>query len=479
MTTVDSRMPAYSAIPEPNLSFHAERLTDSDPHPLMGLVQHGPYSRSLPHLVLDPIRVAVIAPHGMLGSAEVLIAELEHRYAPRERKQYLVDFLGFSRVFGVRAVLADQSVRFELPAKLDADFVKSDRPHQLLADRLTQALSAIQAKRTEFDVVLLLLADRWSAGFWGPEDEDFDLHDYVKAITAARGIPTQIVQESRALQYACRCSVMWRLGIAFYSKAGGIPWKLADQPQDTAFIGLSYAIRPQEDASPRFVTCCSQVFDADGVGLEFIAYESGDVHIERDNPYLSRAEMRRVMARSLSLYERRHAGRPPRRVVVHKSTEFKRDEVDGCFDAWLSAEGLDLIQVQQDTVWRGVLLGKRPGLAKGQPEPYPCVRGTYMPLDERDVLLWTQGNAPAAVGGRNFYKEGKGIPTPLLLQRFAGHGAWDETCRAVLGLSKMNWNNDGLYDRLPVTMSYAQVLARIVRRMPHLGTLPYQVRFFM
>ena len=99
-------------------------------------------------------------------------------------------------------------------------------------------------------MVLLLLADRWSAGFWSPENEDFDLHDYVKAITAARGIPMQIVQESGALQYACRCSVMWRLGIAFYSKAGGIPWKLADQPQDTAFIGLSYAIRPQEDASP-------------------------------------------------------------------------------------------------------------------------------------------------------------------------------------------------------------------------------------
>jgi hypothetical protein len=289
----------------------------------------------------------------------------------------------------------------------------------------------------------------------------------------------QVVQEGSALQYACRCSVMWRLGIALYCKAGGIPWKLADAPQDTAFIGLSYAMRAQEDAGPRFVTCCSQVFDADGVGLEFIAYESGDVHIERDNPYLSRAEMRRVMARSLWLYQRRHAGRPPRRVVVHKSTEFKRDEVDGCFDAWLSAEGLDLIQVQQDTLWHGVLLSKRPGQSKGQPEPYPCVRGTYMPLGGKEVLLWTQGNAPAAVGGKNFYKEGKGIPTPLILQRFAGHGGWDDTCRAVLGLSKMNWNNDGLYDRLPVTMGYAQVLARIVKRMPRLGTTPYQVRFFM
>jgi hypothetical protein len=49
----------------------------------------------------------------------------------------------------------------------------------------------------------------------------------------------------------------------------------------------------------------------------------------------------------------------------------------------------------------------------------------------------------------------------------------------VLALSKMNWNNDALYDRLPVTMGYAQVLARVIKRMQGLGSAPYQFRFFM
>jgi hypothetical protein len=43
----------------------------------------------------------------------------------------------------------------------------------------------------------------------------------------------------------------------------------------------------------------------------------------------------------------------------------------------------------------------------------------------------------------------------------------------------MNWNNDALYDPLPVTMSYAKVLARVVKRMAGLGSTPYQFRFFM
>jgi hypothetical protein len=43
----------------------------------------------------------------------------------------------------------------------------------------------------------------------------------------------------------------------------------------------------------------------------------------------------------------------------------------------------------------------------------------------------------------------------------------------------MDWNNDGPYDRLPVTMGYAQVLARTIKRMPTLSARPYPFRLFM
>ena len=34
--------------------------------------------------------------------------------------------------------------------------------------------------------------------------------------------------------------------------------------------------------------------------------------------------------------------------------------------------------------------------------------------------------------------------------RHAGHGSWDDTAQANLGLSKIDWNNDALCDQLPV-----------------------------
>ena len=116
------------------------------------------------------------------------------------------------------------------------------------------------------------------------------MHDYIKAISASEGMCVQIVQETGALNYHCRCSVMWRLGIAIYTKAGGIPWVLADMTPGTAFIGIDYALRSASGPDTRFAICCSQVFDAEGSGHEFVAYEA-DVRLFGKNPFLRREQM--------------------------------------------------------------------------------------------------------------------------------------------------------------------------------------------
>jgi hypothetical protein len=472
------RLPVYTLLAEPELAFHPDRPQDRSPHPLKGLSEFGPFSRSS-YLVNDPIRVAAIVPAGKSGWFHSLLAELERKHLPRERVQYLPEFLGFSRIFGVRVLPADHCV-LELPGSLETAIVGQPSPHLALAEGLTRALTALEGRRLDYDLVMIFLPAAWSIGFEGGPADDFDLHDYLKAVTASRGVPLQIVREDKALNYPCRCSVMWRLSIAAYCKVGGLPWTLATSEEGSAFVGLSYALAPL-GRSNRFVTCCSQVFAAEGSGLEFIAFDTDDVRIDRDNPFLSRAEMRRVMARSLVLYQRRHGGRVPQRLVVHKSTAFTDDEADGAAEALAAVDSVELLQIQQDVPWRGIHVDRPPALGRtqGAAGPYPCHRGSYIPLGEREILLWTQGNAPTAVDGKNYFKEGKGIPAPLVVKRFAGQGGWDLPCQDILGLTKMNWNNDGLYDRLPATLSYAQDLARTVKRMPRLEARPYQFRFFM
>ena len=465
-------LPAYTVLPEPQLRFGSDSLDAVDNHPLRGLLQFGPFSKGKLGAVPDPIRIAIVAPHGMTQKVSTLLQEMERPHKPQERRQYLPDFPGFKNVFAVGLAQAVGPSNMEFPLSLTDDIKRAEKPHLVLAEAMTRVIQALRRNAFGFDVAVILLSRDWDIAFKS-EVDGFDLHHYAKAVAASDGVCIQIVTESDngALRYRCRCSVAWRLGVALYTKAGGVPWVLAAAESGTAYIGVSYALRPS--VSDRYAICCSQVFDAEGSGLEFVAYEASDVRVFGKNPFLSREQMFRVMSRSMDIYRRRRSGESPRKVVVHKNTEFKNEEVDGCFDAFAACKEIELIHVQQSSGWRGVLLE-----STRQPHAYPCLRGTVLQLGARETLLWTQGNAPAIVN-RNFYKEGKGIPEPLMLVRYAGNGSPDDVCRSTLALTKMDWNNDGPYDRLPVTLKFAQMLAEVVQRMPHLESRPYPFRLFM
>lgn len=471
-----SQLANHVLLSEPKLSFHPARRSDVHIHPLRGLVQFGPYSKGL--LVPDPIRVATLSPAGESQRLYDFLKELNSHYEPTERTDYLPTWPGFQHVFNVRMTGAGNGCHMELEAQLERDYEASRSPHIVLATAITRALQQLGGKRHLFDVLFIYLPDRWEMGFNGGAGEDFDLHDHVKAITASAGMPVQIVREGSGLAYKDRASVMWRIGLALYAKAGGVPWKLAHTDAETAYIGLSYSLRPVVSGKPRFVTCCSQVFDADGAGVEFIAYDTNEFEVQRENPFLSRTEMFKVMTRAMDLYRRRHAGKVPRRVMVHKTTEFKPDEIDGCMEAFHLCEAVDLIQVVEDVGWRGAL-HEEPRV-KGQPQAtmFPVARGTLLGLGPYDALLWTHG-AVAGISSRPYFQGARGTPRPIRLIRHAGHGTWDDAAWAILALSKMDWNNDALYNPLPVTLEYAKVLSRVVKRMDRLGTTPYQFRFFM
>jgi hypothetical protein len=471
-----SELQPHVWLPEPILAFHPDRAADRDIHPLRGLRRFGPHSAGL---IPDPIRVATIAPAGEGRILYEFMKELNLEQTPSERREYLPKWPGFNTVFNVHMRGASRDCHLELELEFERQLQASETPHVVLADRLIRAIQLLEGRRSEFDVLFIYVPSRWSAGFYGGENDDFDLHDHLKAVTAARGMPLQIVRQDRAIAYPCRASVMWRIGLALYAKAGGIPWKLADVDEDTAYIGISYAVRTEASGRPRFVTCCSQVFDAEGAGLEFVAYDAHEVEVQRDNPFLSKTEMFRVMTRSLDLYRRRHAGRSPRRVIVHKSSEFKRDEVDGCMEAFHLCESVDLLQVVENVGWRAARIDGSGGSSKGKAAAFPIARGTLLGLGPRECLLWMHGDVRGISERGAYFQGNRSTPRPLRLVRYAGHGPWDESARAALALSKMDWNNDALYDQLPVTMAYAQVLARVIKRMSGLSRVPYQFRFFM
>lgn len=475
-------LPPYSQLAEPYLQFNSEATSALDMHPLRGLVQHGPFSESAMQKFTPQIRVATVGPTDGQASVRSLLSSLRNQHASNDRAGYTPDFPGMSQVFGLDLVPASSPCNIAWTDRIE-DLPGTGTPQEKLVAGFGSVLQHLSGLRGEFDVVTVHLPEAWDPV---TRSRDFDAHDTLKVMAAHLGIPTQVLND-RVFTFSQTAQRSWRLALALYVKAGGTPWKLASVPgvpDNTAYIGLGYAFRgEQRDA--HFVTCCSQVFDTDGGGMQFVAYEArdpivGDLVEARRNPYLTRDDMRSVLAQTMGVYRQRNGGNVPRRVVLHKRTPFTDDEVNGARDALASVQEVECVELTSATSWRGVWLqAPKPGATKGQPDGYPTPRGVLLPVSGTEAFLWAAGNAPGVSTQGNYYQGGKSIPRPLLLRRYAGAGSLEIAGSEALALTKMDWNNDALYDPVPVTIEYSSRLARIIAHGPTVESREYPYRLFM
>ncbi len=69
-------------------------------------------------------------------------------------------------------------------------------------------------------------------------------------------------------------------------------------------------------------------------------------------------------------------------------------------------------------------------------------------------------------------------PSPVLVRCFSEEGGWHDTCSGILGLTKMDWNYNTLYKKLPVTLGYSKAFADIIQQNPKMVDAVYDFRNF-
>lgn len=502
-------------IAEPTLAFggHHEHVD-----PKTGLGLYGPYTPAgQRRAALSSIILGIVGPAPMVADAEQWLRACEGMLTNDGSQPFLYPhFPGFNEkdpfqcrlVFGdtwretlrggdIQAALAQSNFYDRIRAVVDCYVSgietlaqRDSRPHvviccipQEVIDYCTvRATSGGEPKRIKLSTAERAAARASRTGQMfllpgmdptlGVEGEQWGHHNLRRGLKARAmqfGIPTQLVWP-RTLQLAGsgdgKAAVQdiatraWNLAVALYHKAGGSPWRLAHVEPGACFVGISF-YREVLERDARMRTSVAQAFTAAGDGY-VLRGNSFEWDEPGRSPHLDQRSAAALMRDVLDLYQRQCRGSLPSRVVVHKTSRYWDEELDGFRDACQHVPRTDLVALG----WRHIQF-YRTG-------DYPPLRGTYIKFSESDLLLYTTGYIPYL---RTY--PGPRVPQPIEVLEHYGDSPWDVVLQEILGLTKMNWNSADFACSNPITTAFSQGVGRILAELPPSLPLRPEYRFYM
>jgi hypothetical protein len=105
---------------------------------------------------------------------------------------------------------------------------------------------------------------------------------------------------------------------------------------------------------------------------------------------------------------------------------------------------------------------------------YPTIRGTALPLGERNAYLWTSGFVP-----RLDTYMGPETPNPIMVRVQRGECDLRRVLSDVMGLTKINFNSCLFNDREPVTIRFANEVGDVLISAPTDGEPRLPFKFYI
>jgi hypothetical protein len=464
---------------EPELLFSNSDGTMAVPdcHPMRGVLENMPYDYRITAFGHEPsIRIGVVCPQGEDLSLRRYLESLNSTISPSSKQEYLLPYPGFVRAFGTPLDIPQPNeARWVTIAEPNAGTSPVEGSRQLarsIVDGVDRLISADQPH-----VVCIFVPRRWYP--WERYDsgfERFDVHDFTKAHCVQHGVATQFLREV-TLGKQHQCEIRWWIALAIYAKSMRVPWILKTSDSETAFLGLGFSVKPKKGRNGHVILGCSHIYNADGVGLRYRLSRLEGSIMRGYNPFMSYDDARRMAESARQLFSER--GRPlPTRVVVHRRSPFRKEEIKGIRDGFSGIPEIDMLEVNVDPTLKYIAakVNWRGGVKE---DAFPVARGTAILIDDRRFLLWAHGSVPALDPNRRYYKGATRIPAPLVVTRHAGSSTIGTISNELLGLSKMNWNSFDMYSQLPTTIESSNAIARIGGLLQRFGASSYDYRLFI
>ena len=446
---------------EPTLLFcskdGSKRMQDT--HPIRGILNNQPYDFSLSQKTLSPeVTLGIICPKEFDSSFNSFIRNQHKQIEVQTNKEYLFNFPGFNNVFGIDLSIPEIGSNRWQDCTFDINQTSSKEGSLNLAKLITEKIESIHTTEQP-NIIIVYIPSSWSEYCGYSElNERFDLHDYLKAFAAQRGIATQIIREETTLNNSLSCQIHWWLALSFYAKSLRTPWVLNNFDKETAFAGIGYSIDHTKEKG-NVLLGCSHIYNSQGEGLKYKLSKVDNPTIIQEKPHLSKDDALRF-ANSIRQLFWEAMGEMPKRVVIHKRTFFTKEEKQGILEGLGDIEQVDLIEINFEKDIRYVASKLKEG--KASIDGFPVSRGTCVQLDASSILLWTHGAVPHAHNQHyKYFKGGRRIPAPLKIKKHHGISDVHTIANEILGLTKMHWNTFDMYTQLPATIHSSNEIARI------------------
>ena len=267
-----------------------------------------------------------------------------------------------------------------------------------------------------------------------------------RSMNLPNAVPTQIIREHTYTDTPTTqgpATKAWNFGAALFYKSTAIPWRPAALTPGTCYVGVTFHHLKRRSGGIVYASL------AQALSSETEPFALRGAMLDKDQrkgkqPFLTAEQAEGLMTRVLKQY-RLQTGMLPNRLVVHKTSTYQPEEVEGI------QSGLNGTVPLIDLVWlrpTGLRLIRR-----GDIEPE---RGTMVTLEGERTYLYTTGYIP-------WWKEypGPHIPAPLELGQESDSDVTD-IGKEILALTKMNWNSADGIGRHPITLSFARQVGTIM-----------------
>lgn len=284
-----------------------------------------------------------------------------------------------------------------------------------------------------------------------------------RTMRSRNAIPIQIVRKHTYGADSGKqddATTAWNISVGIAYKAREIPWQPHGLPANTCYVGISFHHLKRRSGDIVYASL-AQAYSTDTE-----PYAIKGQSIPRDQkinkqPYLKANQAKEILDRVCQKFTD-EAGYPPSRIVVHKTSKFVADEIEGFRECLNDGVGqIDMVSM------RGTGLRL---ITNGVSE---IQRGSLVEVEGSRHFLFTSG----FVDKWESYP-GPHIPSPLEVD-FDLCSDPVVCAKEILALTKMNWNSAEGIGRIPITLSFARQVGMIMTELADEDEVEPSYRFYM